>query len=202
MTGVRFKETMTGRVALKSTDPVAGYAATSAFAMSMRASIETGNVAEFVGRAVPTARLRAEMVIPVVGGRFVSTHGTFELFRSGPGLDGKPARMMVYTAELVNDDRRIRMCATKYLQPSWHPWGDSTTAHVTLTEISVRADGARPWCAAGLIKISPRNFLVQLTTMRGFGEGSTWKQRRRAVLTYADFFVRGLLKTYLQRVRW
>lgn len=91
MTGVRFKETMTGRVALKSTDPVAGYAATSAFAMSMRASIETGNVAEFVGRAVPTARLRAEMVIPVVGGRFVSTHGTFELFRSGPGLDGKPA---------------------------------------------------------------------------------------------------------------
>lgn len=193
---------MTGRVALKSTDPVAGYAATSAFAASMHASIEIVDVAEFVASAVPKARLRAELVIPVVGGRFLSEDGTFQLFAPGPGLDGKPARLMVYDAVLVNDERRIHMRATKYLQPSWHPWGDSTTAHVTLTEISVRAGGARPWCAAGFIKISPRSFLVQLTTMRGFGEGCTWKHRRRAVLDYAKFFVTGLLKTYVQRTRW
>jgi hypothetical protein len=193
---------MTGRVALNCTDPVAGYASSSAFAASMHASIEIADVAEFVSSAVPTARLRAELVIPVVGGRFVSEDGTFQLFAPGPGLDGKPARLMVYDAVLVNDDRRIHMCANKYLEPSWRPWRDSTTAHVTLTEISVREDGARPWCAAGFIKISPRGFLVQLTTMRGFGEGSSWKQRRRAVLTYAGFFVGGLLKTYVQRIRW
>ena len=195
---------MTGRVALKSSDPVAGYAATSAFAASMRASIEIADVTEFLASAVPTARLRAELVIPVVGGRFVSTDGSFELFKPGPDPDGKAARLMVYTAVLVNDDRRIELCAKKYLEPSWHPWRDSTTAHVTLTEVSVRENGARPWCAAGFIKISPRSFLVQLTTMRGFGEGSTSTQRRRAVLDYAGFFVRGLLKTYcsFERVRW
>ncbi|MEU0497617.1 hypothetical protein [Mycobacterium sp. NPDC006124] len=193
---------MTGRVALKSTDPVAGYAATSAFAASMNASIDIVDVADFVASAVPTARLRAELVIPVVGGRFLSEDGTFRLFASGPDPDGKPARLMTYEADLVNDDRRIHMCAIKYLQPSWHPWRDSTTAHVTLTETSVRSDGARPWCAAGFIRISPRSFLVQLTTMRGFGEGCTWKQRRRAVLTYVKFFLVGLRKIYVQRVRW
>jgi hypothetical protein len=57
----------------------------------------------------------------------------------------------------------------------------------------------RPWRAAGFIKISPGSFLVQLTTMRGFGEGRGLLERCRAVLTYAVFFVEGLAKTYFCR---
>lgn len=199
MTGVRFRETMTGRVALHASDPVAGFASVSAYAASMHASIEIDDVDEFVSSEVPTARLRAELVIPVLGGRFLSEDGTFELFKPGQGPDGRPARLMTYSARFVNDGRVFQMSAAKYLQPGWRLWGDSTTAHITLTEFGADQDPMRPWRSAGFIKISPRSFLVQLTTMRGFGEGRGLSERCRAVLTYAVFFVEGLAKTYFCR---
>jgi hypothetical protein len=190
---------MTGRVALHASDPVAGFASVSAVAASMHASVEINDVAAFVSSEVPTARLRAELVIPVLGGRFLSEDGTFELFKPGKGPDGRPARLMTYTATLVNDGRVVQMSATKYLQPGWRLWGDSTTAHITLTEVLADQDPVRPWRAAGFIKISPSRFLVQLTTMRGFGAGREGWERRRAVYSYAVFFVKGLAKTYLCR---
>lgn len=200
MTGVRFRETMTGRVALHACDPVAGFASVSAYAASMHASIEINDVDEFVSSEVPTARLRAELVIPVLGGRFLSEDGRFELFTPGRGPDGRPARLMTYSARFLNDGRVFQMSATKYLQPGWRLWGDSTTAHITLTELGADQDPTRPWRAAGFIKISPRSFLVQLTTMRGFGAGRRASERCRAVLTYAVFFVKGLASTYLCRL--
>jgi hypothetical protein len=197
MTGLRFRETMTGRVALRTSDPVAGFGSASAFAASMRAAIEIEDVAEFVSKEPHVARLRAELVIPALGGRFLSGDGTFVLFDLGTGPDGKPAREMTYTARFANDGRVYEMSARKILQPGWHLWRDTTTAHVTLRDVTVDRDPVRPRCAAGFIKISPRSFLVQLTTMRGFGSGRSWSERRRAVLTYAVFFVRGLAETYL-----
>ena len=202
MTGMRFRETMTGRVALRTADPVAGYASPSAFAVTMRAAIDVEDVAAFVSSKVPTARLRAELVIPVLGGRFLSNDGKFELFKLGTGLDGKRARLMTYTARFENGDRAYEMTAVKYLQPSWQLWGDSTTAHVVLEDVTVYEGAFRPRHAAGFIKVSPTSFLVQLTTMRGFGARTTWSERRRAVQTYVRFFVQGLAKTYLCRLSW
>ncbi|TPG32792.1 hypothetical protein [Mycolicibacterium hodleri] len=203
MTGMRFRETMTGRLALRASDPVAGYASASAVAATMRAAIDITDVAAFVSSEVPTARLRAELVIPVLGGRFLSTDGgEFALFKQGDGRDGKPARWMTYTARFENGDRAYEMTAIKYLQPSWHLWGDSTTAHVVLKDVTKYEGSFRRRHAAGFIKISPTSFLVQLTTMRGFGAGTTWSDRCRAVQAYARFFIRGLAKTYLCRLRW
>jgi hypothetical protein len=201
MRGVRFRETMTGRVALHACDPVAGFASVSAYAASMHASIEINDVAEFVSSEVPTARLRAELVVPVLGGRFLSEDGRFELFRPGQGPDGRPAQLMTYSARFVNDGRVFQMSATKYLQSGWRLWGDSTTAHITLTEVGADQDPMRPWRAAGFIKISPRSFLVQLTTMRGLGAGRRASERCRAVQAYAVFFVKGLGRIYLCRPR-
>jgi hypothetical protein len=202
MTGLRFRETMTGRVALRASDPAAGFVSVSAFAASMHAEIEIDDVADFISSDVHEARLRAELVIPVLGGRFLSEDGRFVLFTRGTGLDRRPVQQMTYSARFVNDDRIYEMAARKILQPGRHLWSDTTTAHVTLRDVTGDADSVRPRRAAGFIKISPGSFLAQLTTMRGFGEGSTGPERRRAVLTYAAFFVRGLAKTYLRRARW
>jgi hypothetical protein len=201
-TGLRFRETLKGRVALRTSDPVAGFGAVSAFAALMHAEILVDDVAAFITGNEHVARLRAELLIPVLGGRFRSEEGTFALFQRGVGPDGRPVQQMIYTATFVSDERVYEMTARKILQPSLHPWSDTTTARVVMNDRTGDADVVRPRHAAGFVKISPWSFLVQLTTMRGCGDGTTRKDRNRAVLTYAKFFVAGLAKTYLQRARW
>lgn len=202
MTGVRFRETMTGRVSLRTDDPVVGYVSAGAVAASMHAEIVVDDVDDFVSGEVHLARLRADLVIPVLGGQFLSGDGEFELFTRGRDPLGRPAQRMTYRATFQNAGRSYEMNAAKYLRPGIHPWRDTTTAHVTLTELTGDQDPERPFHGAGFIKISPRAFLAQLATMRGFGDGSSAAECRRAVRAYAAFFVKGLEKTYLRRTDW
>ena len=202
MTGVRFSETMKGRVALRTTDTVAGFASVRAIAATLYADITVDDVDDFTSGETHVAQLRAELVIPVLGVCASATDGTFILFRRGIGLDRRRVREMVYTATFVEGDRTYEMAARKLLQPSWTPWRDTTTAHIVLMVGRTGDDPSAARHAAGCIKISPLGFLVQLANMRGFGEGSTGPQRRRAVLDYVRFFTRGLAKTYLRRARY
>jgi hypothetical protein len=202
MTGLRFRETLSGRVALRATQPVDGYASVGAFAASMRAEIEIDDVAYFLAGTTHEARLRAELVIPVLGGRFVSKDGTFVLFKREMPPDGRWIQQMIYTATFVNDDRVFKLSARKILRPGWRLWRDTTTVHVKLEDLSGDDDRTRPRVLAGLVKISPWSFLVQLTTMQGFGARSSWLARQWAVLTYSAFFARGLVKVYLLRRSW
>ena len=199
MTGLRFRETMTGRVAVRTSDPAAGFASAGAVTATMRAEVQIADVADFISNDVHEARLRAELDIPVLGIKALSDDGTFVLFRRGVGPDRRPARLMVYTARFVDGDHVYELSGRKILQPTRHPWGDSTTAHVTLVEVT---DGRTPLRAAGFVRISPWRFLRQLLTMRGFGAGTAGRDRRRAVLDYAVFFGKGLAKTYVGRARW
>jgi hypothetical protein len=202
MTGVRFRETMTGRVSLRTDDPVVGYTSPGAVAARLNAEIVIDDVDEFIAGDVHGARLRAELVIPVLGGRFLSGDGRFELFTRGRDPDGRLVQRMTYEATFENADRTYRMTAAKYLQPGWHLWRDTTTAHMTLTEVLPDPQPDRPFHGAGFVKISARTFVAQLATMRGFGEGTCPADRRGAVLAFAAFFVRGLEKTYLRRADW
>jgi hypothetical protein len=169
----------------------------------MRAEVAIADVTDFTSAPGRGARLRAELVIPVLGGRFLSGDGRFVLFNLGVDPRGRRIRQIAYTATFVNDDRTLQMSGRKILQPGRHPWRDTTTLHVTLRDVTPdAADQDRPREAAGFLEIKPGRFLISLATMRGFGEDSTWWQRRQAVLTYVRCFTRGLARTYLQGRRW
>ncbi|MCV7422192.1 hypothetical protein H7K45_16705 [Mycobacterium yunnanensis] len=199
MTGLRFSETMTGRVSLRTSDPVAGFESVGAVAAWIHADVKVDDVDDFVMQELPVAGLRAELVIPVLGVCAVSNDGTFTLFKPGVGPDRRRVREILYTATFVDGDRVYDVRARKLLQPSWHLWRDTTTAHLVVHATMGKA--AQTSSAAGFVKISPWGFLVQLVTMRGFG-GASGANRCGAVLTYSRFFVRGLAKTYLRRARW
>jgi hypothetical protein len=202
MTGLRFRETMTGRIALRALDPVDGYERVDGFAAISRIMIDIADVAAFVAAADHESQMRAEVVIPVLGGRFVTTDGRFVCFRPGMGPHGKPVQQMIYTARLVNDDRTYDMSARKVLEPKglriWRVWRDTTTLLVTLHDVTPDADkdGFRPRHLAGVISLTLPAFVRQLTTMHPYGEGGWWK-RRRAVIAYMAFFVKGLFRIYL-----
>jgi hypothetical protein len=202
MTGLRFRETMTGRIALRALDPVDGYERVDGFAMIGHIEIEIADVMAFVAAAVPESQMRANVVIPVLGGRFITTGGRFVCFRPGKGPNGTAVQQMIYTARLVNDDRTYDMSARKVLEPRglriWRVWRDTTTLLVTLHDITPDADNdrCRPRHLAGVVSLNLWGFLRQLTTMHPYGEGGWWA-RRRAVLAYMAFFVRGLVRIYL-----
>lgn len=200
MTGLRFRETMTGRIALRALDPVDGYERVDGFAAQMRIEIDIPDVAAFVAAEVPTADMRADVVIPVLGGRFVASDGKYICFRPGEGPIGTPVQQMVYTATLINDDRVFAMSARKVLEPRgwrfWRFWPDTTKLLVTLVDESTDDDEMRPRRLAGVISITAAGFARQLTTMQPYGTGG-WTGRVGALVKYSTFFVRGLLRIYL-----
>ena len=200
MTGLRFRETMTGRIALRALDPVDGYERVDGVATEMRIEIDIPDVAAFVAGEPPRAIMRADVVIPVLGGRFVTAGGQFICFQAGEGPNGTPVQQMIYTATLSNDDRVFAMSARKVLEPMgwriWRFWPDTTKLLVTLVDESTDDDLMRPRRLAGVISITAAGFARQLTTMRPYGtEG--WTGKVGALVTYSTFFVRGLLRIYL-----
>lgn len=202
MTGLRFRETMTGRIALRALDPVDGYERVDGFATIGHITIDIADVTAFVAAKEHESQMRAEVVIPVLGGRFVTSGGRFVCFRPGKGPNGRTVQQMIYTARLVNDDRTYDMSARKVLEPKglriWRLWRDTTTLLVTLQDVTPDADKdhCRPRHLAGVISLTWPGFLRQLTTMHPYGEQGWWA-RRRAVVAYMWFFVTGLCRIYL-----
>ncbi|MGB3356743.1 MAG: hypothetical protein WBB00_28750 [Mycobacterium sp.] len=193
---------MTGRIALRALDPVDGYERVDGFATAMHLTIDIPNVAAFIAGSSREADMRADVVIPVLGGRFVTENGKFVLFESGQGPNGTTVQQMLYTADLINDDRQFKMTARKVLEPRggriWRVWGDTTRLRVTLVDVTPDDDKQRPRRAAGVISITLWEFVRQMTRMRGYGDGGLFT-RWRAVGAYVAFFVRGLWRIYVRK---
>ncbi|MDA2893924.1 hypothetical protein PDG61_23650 [Mycolicibacterium sp. BiH015] len=196
MTGLRFHETMRGRIALRAFDPVDGYERVDGIAAVMHISVDIPDVRAFVRDRPHQAVMRADVVIPVLGGRFVTSKGKFICFQPGEGPNGTAVQQMLYSAELVNDDRVVEMSARKVLDPSgWRVWRDTTNLLVCLTDETPDADLERPRRAAGVVSITLWEFIRQLSTMRAYGDGGP-VSKAGAVLGYVAFFVKGLVGTY------
>ncbi|MGQ9350747.1 hypothetical protein [Mycolicibacterium gilvum] len=202
MTGLRFRETMTGRIALRARDPMDGYGRVDGYAAVMHITIDIPDVAAFTAGRVDAARLRADVLIPVLGGRFQTSGGEFVCFRSGEGSDGTPVQQMIYTATLTNDDRVLEMSARKVLEPRgwriWRVWPDTTTLLVTLVDVTPDDDKERPRHLAGVVLITVRGFARQLTTMRPYGS-RRWSEKLGALFGYLSFFAGRLIRIYLWR---
>ena len=203
VTGVRFRETMTGRVALtrhRSRRRVRGRRVPSPRRCARRSRSRTS-------RSSSRARYRPRACVPNWSFRSseaASSPGrNVRVVQAGPGS----GRQTCPTDDLHGEARQRRpatsQCrATKYLQPAGQPWGDSTTAHVTLTEISVRPGRRTAVVRRRLRQDLAEEFPRPAHDDAGVRRGPHVEERRRAVLTYAEFFVRGLAEDVLLRVRW
>ncbi|QNJ95325.1 hypothetical protein HZU40_14500 [Mycolicibacterium fluoranthenivorans] len=141
MTGLRFGETMSGRLAPQEPSPIAGYDAPGALAATLRARIDIPDLTLFVDGGLPhRGRLDVELDIPVLGTRrFVAHEGEFELFRAGEVPSGRRGYWMVYDAFLTDGDRVYQMTGRKYLQPGWRlyrVWPDTTVLFVVLRDVT------------------------------------------------------------------
>lgn len=203
MTGLRFRETMTGQLALRTTDPVEGYRRTAAVAATLRAEVDIADVGAFIAGS-RTARLRAELIIPVLGGRYLSDDGEFGLFHRGQDSSGRPVREIRYAAVVFNNDRQYRIRGRKLVYPRrpWRVWPDTTRLHVVLEDVTTDTpsdpDSSRPRDAAGIVRIGPGDFVRQLGTMHGYPADP---RLRWVVPRYLWLFVRCLAATYLRSER-
>lgn len=143
MKNLRFEEVMKGRLAPQSFDATQGYGDVGAIAAYLYADIDIRDLDVFI--AYPDnhrGRMRASLVIPALGEQpFTADDGIFELFR--PDInpdDGGVARLMVYDAVLVGNERVYAMQARKYLKPRWfwprHLWRETTTLEVELRDVT------------------------------------------------------------------
>lgn len=199
MIGLRFRETMIGRLAPRAFDPVDGYERVDGVAVAMHIEIDIADVRSFVASKPHDARLRADVVIPVLGGRFTTSGGRFICFEWGEGPLGTPVQQLMYSARLINSDRAYKLSARKVLEPKgWRIWRDTTTLLVTLVDITTDGDDARPRHVAGVVTITLRAFLRGLATMRPYGDAG-WFARQREMVRYLSFFAGGLCKTYFRR---
>lgn len=200
MTGLRFRETMTGRIALRAFDPVDGYERVDGVAAVMHITIDIPDVAAFTANQPHSAKMHADVVAPVLGGRFTTSDGVFVCFQPGEGPAGTPVQQMLYTATLANDDRVFEMSARKVLEPrGWRVlrvWPDTTKLLVVLVDVTPDDDSERPRRLAGVVSITVTGFARQLATMRPYGAGKL-TAKIGAVIAYSAFFVKGLVRIYL-----
>jgi hypothetical protein len=166
MKNLRFKEVLEGRLAPQSFDASQGYRDIGAIAAYLHADIDIRDLDVFIDYPDNhRGRMRASLVIPVLGEQpFTADDGVFELFR--PDInpdDGGVARLMVYDAVLLGNERVYAMRARKYLKPKslWplHLWKETTSLEVELRDVT----------GCGQVDISPEPYDV-------VGDGSSFEE--------------------------
>ena len=71
-------------------------------------------------------------------------------------------------------------------------WPDTTTLYVTIHDGD---DAAAPVLGKGILKIKPRDFLTQMTTLEVVNAGS-WSERVTAISRFGKYFAGSLYQTY------
>src|SRR6185437_12969744 len=143
---------------------------------------------------------RAAGSIPVLGDDVIDVgNSDFGLFRRAI-REGKGVRELVYDTELSVGGQQYRMRGRKYVEPSppWRLWPATTTLYVQLFQAS---GGTGEPVAAGILRLSLREFLRQMLTMEVLGEFG-WLVKRMQKLSFYRFFASSLARTYIKGRRW
>ncbi|MET0717423.1 MAG: hypothetical protein ABWY34_03355, partial [Pseudoxanthomonas sp.] len=96
--GIQFGETMKGQIALRATDPRAGYADQGAMGAVLRAEVNIEDLDSMIADPHHRGCWTAVLDVPMLGGTFESKNGKFALFQRYFLPSGKPVREMVYDA--------------------------------------------------------------------------------------------------------
>ncbi len=193
MTGVEFREVMTGQVTFGAVDPWAGYRASASAGVILEARVTIDNITEFIADPHHPGVLTVDFVAPRWGEQIAGGTGQFGLFVPS---DQDRTRHMVYELPVVIDGRRYWLRGVKHVTVSgiWRMWSATTTL---LATVHAGADNTGPVVGAGVLRLDLPGLLSMLGTMSG--ANGRWPSRVWAVTRFLAFFAGGLFSTYVLR---
>ncbi|WNG16715.1 hypothetical protein [Cystobacter fuscus] len=188
-----FRETMSGGLALGTTDPRQGAARGRRTPFTFHATILVDDVEAFVENPAHTARLLARASYSPFGQELLVERGRFNLFRPGdtPGI-----RLMTYGLPFVSGGRAYYLSGTKTVRDDhgWDLWRDTTRLSCRLHE---GEDERGPLVGAGVLSLGLRDLLALVASMGSRLPEPMGLQTR---LRFGEFFLGSLWRLYAPRV--
>jgi hypothetical protein len=166
MSGLTFRETMSGPVALEATDPEAGARDPDAKSLSIHCEISIDDIDRFVADREHTGSITGSVEYEAFGGELPVTRGIFNLFSPG----GENERLMQYRLAFEHDGKPYFLDGAKHVRddPGFDVWKDTTTLHSVLHEGS---DSSGPVVGAGILSLGAGALAQMMSTMRPVGGG-------------------------------
>ena len=166
MSGLTFRETMSGPVALGATDPEAGAADPNASTLAIHCEISIDDVDRFVADREHTGSITGSVEYEPFGGTLPVTKGIFNLFSPG----GPNERLMQYRLAFEHDGKAYFLDGAKHVHddPGFDVWKDTTTLQTVLHE---GTDESGPVAGAGILSLGVEALTRMMTTMRPTGGG-------------------------------
>ena len=161
MSGLTFKETMSGPVALGASDPEAGAADPSAAELAVHCEIAIDDIDAFVDDRDHTGSITGGVEYEPFGGKLPVTSGIFNLFSPG----GQNERLMQYRLAYQHDGKPYFLDGRKHVHddPGFDVWKDTTTLYTVLHEGS---DDTGPVAGAGILSLGVEALTRMMSTMR------------------------------------
>ena len=166
MSGLTFKETMSGPVTLGASDPEAGAADPSAATLAVHCDIAIDDIDRFVDDRDHTGSITGSVEYEPFGGTVPVLSGIFNLFSPG----GPNERLMQYRLAFEHDGKRYFLDGRKHVHddPGFDVWKDTTTLYTVLHEGS---DDTGPVVGAGILSLGVEALARMMSTMRATGDG-------------------------------
>ena len=167
MSGLTFKETMSGPVTLGASDPEAGAADPNAKNLAIHCEIWIDDIDRFVADREHTGSITGSVEYEAFGGgELPVTLGIFNLFSPG----GPSERLMQYRLAFEHDGTLYFLDGAKHVHddPGVDVWKDTTTLHTVLHEGS---GASGPVVGAGILSLGVEALTRMMTTMRATDGG-------------------------------
>ncbi|MCP3139581.1 patatin-like phospholipase family protein [Pyxidicoccus xibeiensis] len=163
-----FRETMSGPLAMGTTDPTTGAHQGKDTPFTMHCTISVDDMDAFVRDENHTARLVAQVHYAPLGEDLPVKQGTFNLFRPG---DTPNTRIMAYGLRFAAKGKEYYLSGTKTIRDDAGPdlWKDTTRLYSRLHE---GTDERGPVVAAGVLKLGVEQVLKIIASMRSGREGT------------------------------
>ncbi len=200
--GLQFTEVMRGHLLNRPSSFAWGEQAGRGAGLFMTAhlTIRIPDLAAFLADARHLAGVEGRVESPLLGGWAAIRYGTVQLL--APTAD-RDRRVMRY--RLVVDDAHGQawtVSGTKEVRNNLGPdlWRDTTTLRTNLFwgEVSADEESRADLRGTGILRLTVREFLRQLTTFRT--NAPTWLGGARILLRFAAFFLGSLFQVY--RLHW
>jgi hypothetical protein len=185
MSGLTFRETMSGPVALGAYDPEAGASDPDAATLAIHCEISIDDIDRFVADQEHTGSITGSVDYEPFGGTRPVTTGIFNLFSPG----GPNERLMQYRLAFENDGRPYFLDGAKHVHddPGFDIWKDTTTLHTVLHE---GPDASGPVVGAGILSLGVEALTRMMSTMRPTGGGV------EPLVKFGKVFLGSLWETY------
>jgi hypothetical protein len=188
-----FQETMRGPFSLGAVDPANGAASGRAArtALTMRAAVSIADVASFAHDPSHTATLGGHVMFDPLGDPMPAVSGVVRLFAPRDDTQGVNRKVMYYGLRLARGARELFLAGQKNVdgRSLFSLWGDTTTLYTTLYD---GPDDRAPVIGAGVLRLSPMDFLRTLPTLR--------PARPATLARFGGFFVSELWNSYARRL--